>query len=351
MNNILICHSQPDELETPTSIAELLYGTDPFKELGIALFEIKDIPGKGRGIVARFNISKGTRIICEKPLLTAGSMPPNELEPFLAKSLKALPKASQRQFLSLHNSFPGKYQFGGTFKTNALPCGSGSSIGGVYPAACFINHSCIPNAHNNWNSAKEHETIHAIRSIERGAEITISYDHGGASKKRQAFLKEAFGFTCNCSGCSLSPSSLQASDNRRIQIRSLEEAIGDPFCMMSSPHESLRDCYSMLQVLKQEFERSACAMFPRLYYDPFQISIAHGDQARASIFAERAHKARVICDGDDSPETLRVKSLALKPADHSSFEVYSSKWRTTRNSIPEGLDTVQFDKWLFMQDN
>jgi hypothetical protein len=45
MNSILISHSQPDKLETPTCIPHLLNGTDPIKELGIALFEIKDIPG------------------------------------------------------------------------------------------------------------------------------------------------------------------------------------------------------------------------------------------------------------------------------------------------------------------
>ncbi|PON20065.1 hypothetical protein TGAM01_v211069 [Trichoderma gamsii] len=344
-------YEQPDVLETQASITPPLSATDPVKEQGIALFEIQDIPGKGRGLVARFNISKGTRIICEKPLLTAGPMPPNKLEPFLAKAIKAMSKTSQRQFLSLHNNSKGKHPFGGIFRTNALPCGSGSPIGGVYPTACFINHSCIPNAHNNWNSAEKHETIYAIRSIERGAEITIPYDHGGASRERQVFLKDAFGFKCDCSCCSLPPDLLKASDNRRIQIQSLDKAIGDPFRMMSSPHDSLSDCYLMLQVLEQEFDGCASAMIARLYYDAFQISIAHGDQARASMFAERASKARVICEGEDSPETLRVKSLAVKPADHSSFEVYSRKWQTTRDSVPKDLDTVQFDKWLFRQEN
>jgi hypothetical protein len=260
--------------------------------------------------------------------------------------LKAMSELSQRQFLALHNNFPGKYPFSGIVKTNALPCGSGSPIGGVYSTLCFINHSSIPNVHNNWNSAEEHETIHAIRMIEKGAEITISYDHGGASSERQAFLKESFGFSCTCSDCTLSFSSLQASDNRRIQIQSLDEAIGDPIRMMSRPHESLRDCYSLLQVLEQEFDGNAGALIARLYYDAFQISIAHGDQARASIFAERACKARVICEGGDSPETLRVKSLSLKPAQHSSFGIYSRKWKTTRELIPKGLDTVEFNKWF-----
>jgi hypothetical protein len=116
---------QPDELETPTSIAQLLSGTDPIEELGIAPFEVKQIPGKGKGLVARFNISKGTRIICEKPLLTVGPMPPDQLERFLATKLKAMSRESQRQFLSLHNNFLAKNPFSGTFKTNALPCGSG----------------------------------------------------------------------------------------------------------------------------------------------------------------------------------------------------------------------------------
>ncbi|TGO48686.1 hypothetical protein BELL_1964g00010 [Botrytis elliptica] len=253
---------QPDKLETPSSIAQLLSGTDPIAELGIAPFEIKHIIGKGKGLVARVNISKGTRIICEKPLLKAGPMPHDELEAFLATKLKAMSRESQRQFLSLHNNFPGKNPFSGIFKTNALPCGSGSPIGSIYPTVCLINHSCMPNAHNSWDSAKEHETIHAIRSIERGAEVTISP-----------------------------------------------------------------------------------------YYDAFQISIAHGDQARASILAERAYKARVICEGEDSPETLRAKSLALKPAVHNSFGVYSRKWKSARDSVPKGLDTIQFDRWLFRQKN
>ncbi|KAF7933477.1 hypothetical protein EAE99_003362 [Botrytis elliptica] len=314
---------QPDKLETPSSIAQLLSGTDPIAELGIAPFEIKHIIGKGKGLVARVNISKGTRIICEKPLLKAGPMPHDELEAFLATKLKAMSRESQRQFLSLHNNFPGKNPFSGIFKTNALPCGSGSPIGSIYPTVCLINHSCMPNAHNSWDSAKEHETIHAIRSIERGAEVTISYDYGGTS----------------------------SDDNRRTQIKNLDDAIGDPFRMKSNPQESLRDCYSLIQVLDQEFDGCTDRLIARPYYDAFQISIAHGDQARASILAERAYKARVICEGEDSPETLRAKSLALKPAVHNSFGVYSRKWKSARDSVPKGLDTIQFDRWLFRQKN
>jgi hypothetical protein len=39
--------------------------------------------------------------------------------------------------------------------------------------------------------------------------------------------------------------------------------------MMSNPHESLRDCYSLLQALEQEFDGFAEALIARLYYDAF----------------------------------------------------------------------------------
>jgi hypothetical protein len=340
---------QIDEPEAHTSIASSIDEIDCTKELDIPLFDIKDIPGKGRGLIARFNLSKGTRILCEKPLLTAVAMPRRELELTLVTRLRALPKASQRQFLSLHNKSPGSYPFSTIFKTNALPCGSNSVVGGVYPTICLINHSCIPNSHNNWNEHEKHETIHAVRPIKAGDEITIPYDHGGPSAKRRAFLKESFGFDCSCYRCFGSSSELQESDTRRRLIQSLDDAIGDPMNMMVRLKESLSNCLSLLQILKAEYDDGAEPLNARLYYDAFQVSIAHGDQARASIFADKAYQARVVCEGEDSPETQRVKAFALKPAAHATCGLCSMKWRTRKETVPKGLDVVQFEKWLFRQ--
>lgn len=234
--------SQRDEPEDHTSNASSINEINRTQELDGPLFDIKDIPGKGRGLIARFDISRGTRVLCEKPLLTAAPMPRGELELTLATRLKALPKASQRQYLSLHNKSPGSYPFSTIFKTNALPCGSDSVVGGVYPTICLINHSCIPNSHNNWNENEKHETIHAIRHIKAGEEITIPYDRGGPSTQRRASLKESFGFDCSCHRCSGSSSEPQESDARRRKIQSLDNAIGDPMNMMVRPNESLSSC-------------------------------------------------------------------------------------------------------------
>ncbi|KAF5670084.1 set domain-containing protein [Fusarium heterosporum] len=312
-----------------------------------SIFEIRDIPMKGRGLVAKVDIPIGTRILCEKPIVLADSMSPDILETFLALKLKALPKATQRSFLFLHNNYPGKRPFSGIFRTNALPCGSGSDVGGIYPTICLINHSCLPNSQNNWNGEKEQETIHAIRPIPEGSEITISYGGEGPSAVRKFGLEKSFGFNCTCPLCSLPSSDLQASDDRQSKIQKLDLSIGSPMTMMTNPGRSLSDCQALLHILQEEYEGHAGVLNARLYYDAFQISIAHGDSVRGSAFAERAYQARLICEGDDSPETMRMKSLAMKPTSHSSFGAYSTRWKTKKGEAMAASDTMEYENWLF----
>ncbi|KAF4448691.1 SET domain-containing protein 5 [Fusarium austroafricanum] len=313
------------------------------------LFEVRDIPTKGRGLFATVDIPLGTRILCEVPLLLAHPMSPDDLEIALAIKLKTLSKSQQRKFLSLHNNSPGKYPFGGIVRTNALPCGPGAAVGGVYPTICLINHSCLANSHNNWNSEEGHETIHAIRPIEAGEEITICYDQGGPSAVRKATFEKSFGFDCTCSLCTLPAPELKASDNRRLRIQQLDANIGNPVTMMNNPKSCLKACYSLLQTLREEYNGWAGALYARLYYDAFQISIAHGDVARATIFAKNSYRARIICEGEDSPATIRMKALALEPTGHSSFGAYFKKWKTEKW---EGkLEGAEFEKWLFRQES
>jgi SET domain len=324
-------------------------GTDTINELNVQLFDVQSVPDKGKGLIARFNIAEGKRILCEKPLFTSQNLSPfSVMEVNIAAELKALSKTEQRQFLSLHNNFSSKYPFSGIVKTNALPCGPYYVIGGVYPTICLINHSCPPNAHNSWNSDAEWETIHAIRYIKAGEEITISYDEGSPSDSRRAHLKDAFGFDCKCGLCSLPPSELQISDSYRLQIQTLDSAIGDSARVMNKPDDCLADCHRLLQVLEEEYKGCAGALVARLYYDAFQISITHGDQARASAFAERAYQVRVICEGEDNPQTGHVKNLMENPAAHRNFGA-SKRWQTAKKLVPKGLDANEFEKWLWRQ--
>ncbi|KAI0134061.1 hypothetical protein BJ170DRAFT_591053 [Xylariales sp. AK1849] len=315
------------------------------------LYSVVEIAGRGKGLVAKVNISKGTRILCEKPLFTVARMSPRLLHEAVAEKLKSLSKNEQRQFLSLHNNFPGQYAFSGIVLTNALPCGSGSTVGGIYLKTCLINHNCIPNAHNNWNEEARHETIHAAKNILVGEEIMISYDANLPSIARWAKLKSSFGFQCRCELCTLPANELIISDRRRLQIEDLDSMIGDPRLMLSNPLKSLTACRDLLQILEKEYGDAATALLARLYYDAFQISAAHGDQARASVFAERAYTARVECEGEDSPLTRKVKGFMQDPTKHATFGACSKKWRSTKTAKPKKLDAAGFEKWLWRLSN
>jgi hypothetical protein len=103
----------------------------------------------------------------------------------------------------------------------------------------------------------------------------------------------------------------------------------------------------LLEVLDEEYVGYAGILNARVCYDAFQICIAHGDQARASVFAERSYEARVVCEGEDSPETQRMKAFAQKPATHFSFGMCSMKWKTSRAMIPKEMNQAQLQVWLF----
>lgn len=322
------------------------------------LYETLEIPDRGKGLVARCNIKRGTRILCEKPLFVVANMNPEVLHSVVASKLKSLPKEQQIQFLSLHNNFPGKHAFAGIVRTNALPCGPGAELGGVYPEICLINNSCRPNCNQSWNEAKDNgtETIHAIRDILAGEELTISYEEGNPTEIRKATLRASFGFDCTCDLCSLPAAEMQASDARRRLIQSLDEQIGDPMAIMSRPLSSLHACRSLLDAMREEFRDPyteggtiSTALIPRLYYDAFQIVVTHGDQARARIFAERAYNARVECQGEDNPTTQNAKRLMQEPSSHASCGAYGTKWRTSKTAQPnkETVGDKAFDKWLW----
>ncbi|KAH7184522.1 uncharacterized protein B0J16DRAFT_355242 [Fusarium flagelliforme] len=273
VNDSIQSYEQVDGWSDSEAIGNSLTDPTSAKDTQPPFFEVQSVPGKGKGLIAVRKITMGMRILIEEPILQANNVVPALLEPIIARDLKSFSKEKQRQFLSLHNNFPGKYPFSGIMKTNALPCGSGATVGAIYPTICFINHACCANAHNSWNERLEQETIHAIRDIEPGEEITIPYDHGGPATTRRPWLKEKFGFDCSCQLCLLPPADLEKSDKRRGRIQQLDKDIGDPLRMMRVPGASLLNCRSLLQTLKEEFETGTNILVARANYDAFQIAI------------------------------------------------------------------------------
>lgn len=189
--------------------------------------------------------------------------------------------------------------------------------------------------------------MHAVREISQGEEIIISYSLTGPSKSRRRHLQKNFGFDCTCSLCSLPATECLLSDNRLEEVQHLDNVIGDGENLMLHAQQHLQKVHTLIQLL--EAEQISDARLPRAYYDAFQTVIAHGDQARAKVFAERAYAARLSCEGEDSPATLRIRLLAENPKSSRLFGT-SKQWRQDRTKIPKGLGEKEFEKWLWREN-
>ncbi|SPO02967.1 related to FMP27 Found in Mitochondrial Proteome [Cephalotrichum gorgonifer] len=316
------------------------------------LYTLQETSGKGLGLVAAVKIPKGRRILSEAPLLlvprSSHTNSKGKVGKLLSRKVATLGDEKRRVFFSLHNAFEDEATPElGIVRTNALPLGSDASQRGIFVEASRINHACVQNAQNTWNEDLGQITIHAIRDINEGEEITIMYLRYRLNRAtRQRTLQQNFRFSCSCTLCSLPPSQRGHSDARLDEIQRLDEAIGNAMTMISRPLQALHDVHRLLQLCEEE--GLVDGSIPRAYYDAFQIAIFNGDRARASVFAERATASREILEGDDSPTVRRHRALAKDPTGHRSYGS-SRQWSTSTSETPSGLSMEAFDTWLWRE--
>lgn len=317
------------------------------------LYHKTDIPGKGIGIVAASNIQRSTLIISERPLFTfpriSDTCLSSVLLPAICSGLSGLSLDHKRAFLSLHNAHVGKIPpFLGIVKTNAFGLGVDPTDSGIIEECSRFNHSCMPNAHFAWQGAMQTMHIRAIRDITEGEEITISYLSSEMSQlcheRRQEVLLDRYGFHCKCVNCGAEKQELARSDARKGEIGRLDAAIGDGILIATNPGRALKYCRHLLHLRQMEGQEPE---IPRLYYDAFQMCVAHGDLARASALMKLHAKWKTIYEGD-SEEVKSKKHLISKPESHRLYQQVSRRWRSkTADALDEA--SPGFEEWLWMR--
>lgn len=319
------------------------------------MYALRDIPGKGKGLVAIRDIPRGTRILSETPIITVtmGVAVVTQAEASIRRQVDALTKEQRQAFLSMHNIYPSpnaSKRYTGIVRTNALPIEIDGIGGGIFLEACRINHSCKNNAQKNWNTNIKRHTVHAITDIATGEEITITYlGVLGGREARQRNLQAKLGFTCTCGLCSLSAEESKAVDIRLDEILRLDRRIGQQGLdgILSSPLEMIRDIDR--QVSLYEEHGPFDVGLSRAFLDAAQVTIANSDLARGCVFAERALSGWRACEGPDGTNVRDHGYLALDP---SKFELYgqTAKWKTEMDAVPDGLEPAKFEDWLWRRE-
>jgi hypothetical protein len=318
------------------------------------MYALQEVLGKGKGLVATRKIHRGTRILSEEPIVRVPEavLDSQTLPASIRRQVDALTADQRHAFLSMHNIYADDpaSRYLGIIRTNALPFGDNVREGGIFLDTCRINHACDNNAQKSWNDSIKRHTVHALRDIEKGEEITIYYLGVLNSRKdRQEALRRKFAFTCSCRLCSLPPDQSQESDRRLDEILKLDSLIGGDGLVgiLSAPLQKLR--YINQQVRLYNEQGPDDNGLPRAFLDAAQIAIANGDLARARIFVERAVLGWTILEGDDSPNVLQYKALTQDPSKHELYGM-SMKWKTVVDDIPQGLDPKELDDWLWRRE-
>ncbi|KAL7935401.1 SET domain-containing protein, partial [Trichoderma chlorosporum] len=196
-------------------------------------FEEKELPGRGRGLIANKTLHRGDRIFAHTPIMIIDSESFGDLETeewldLEHAAVNNLPPKTQEMFLELYGR-PVTDPVSDRIDTNAFVLDmEENTYYAVFPEIARLNHDCRPNAAYFFDKETLTHYVHAITDITPGTEITITYiDPHMPREKRLEKLSYLWGFDCSCSLCSLHPDLAHESDERLHQIATISERLQD----------------------------------------------------------------------------------------------------------------------------
>jgi hypothetical protein len=201
--------------------------------------------GKDWGAVARPNISRGTLILSEKPLLKVPSpvQDAERVQNMVVQSLCALDKEQQRRFLELSNNFLQLHIFIGTVKVGGILFGVAPEKGAssLSSLVSTIAASSMQFIHGMGNSGRRESTLSRLLGTRRRLLPITPKAHVWFAPKnlKQAQINQDFGFICHCQICDGSVDSVSRSDHRCIEPHKLETAVGGGSLIMANPSRVL----------------------------------------------------------------------------------------------------------------
>lgn len=184
---------------------------------------------------------------------------------------------------------------------------------GVFEIICRINHSCRPNSCAFWNEDLKMETVHAIRPIKKGEEVTIVYGGYGPRQERRAWHKATHKFDCTCESCSLPAHERIMSDFARNRIQELDHTIATGLQHKTDMVEVRRACDEKLILLEGEFG-SGWPLLADTLEQAYQVAVLEGFAEMAKQRARSAYEIRVVAQGADHPEAKLLLAAMQDPA-------------------------------------
>ncbi|OTA68672.1 SET domain-containing protein [Hypoxylon sp. EC38] len=187
------------------------------------VYEVIDIPGKGKGVVATRQINRAEPIIADWAALVVDLNFPTSVKraqgyQLLHVAVDQLSDPDRVLLLARNNVFSADI-VEDVLRTNAFSFTvAGETHMALYPQVARVNHACRPNAFIRFTPSSLAVSIVALKDIEPGEEITLTYVPMGKTReeRRAGLLK--WGFIS-------SKAEVAASDYRREKIKQLRQEV------------------------------------------------------------------------------------------------------------------------------
>lgn len=160
---------------------------------------------------------------------------------------------------------------------------------------------------------------HAIRDIEPGEELTISYlDSFRAREVRQQRAHASWGFTCTCSQCSLSKDEADKSDARLFSIYKVENLLADLGNREVSP-DMIEQLIELYQEERLHFKIADAYTLAALNYNIL------GMTEMARKYAQLSIEQGLIEHGPDAPDIEAMRLLLADARGHWTYNRRGSR--------------------------
>lgn len=292
------------------------------KEVKSTPFDVVDIPGRGKGVIANRDIKRGELLIKESPLFIVPRRITDRTDPrtLIRETVLSLPQSGQDAFFALSYAKPNistpdiPFEI---FQTNAISAGSTGT--GLFPQTARLNHGCSKafSAVYHWREAEGVLVVHAIRDIVKGQEILTTYtDTKRPRRDRQAYLREIYHFDCACSVCALPEKESLVSDRRlglMVDLRSMFAMWGKGEIKGAEAIKLARRIWSIGETEGYISERGQLAA------DAAHVAAGHQDAVAAKQWATLAHKWYAIELGPDSEQCRTALGISRMPESHGAW--------------------------------
>ncbi|KII86622.1 hypothetical protein PLICRDRAFT_113461 [Plicaturopsis crispa FD-325 SS-3] len=266
-------------------------------------FEIVAINGRGEGMRAAKDIAPGEVVVVEYPIVAVTVMRPTSAEDrkeMFDMAFDRVQDEHRAELLGLANckrpEVCGLEE--GIVRTNGIgiqldaPPGT-PDIRRTASGVFLKTSNCAPNAKYKWDVRTFTLTLHAVRPIQAGDEITVTYISTLASSRadRRQVLKERYGFHCGCSGCALPAlEDVRSSDARRTALENWK-AKRPPLqarLLDSTKWEHVLVDYKLAVVMLEQEGLQVDGRYPELLANIALIYARSGDRDRFKIWMQRA---------------------------------------------------------------